>query len=80
MPSRLRVYGDDCAEGGAGWPGEEERFFFFEKKKQKTIVPGRAPPGSHRVRHQKDKSLFASFSSEKEDPSFSLRDYRHNAT
>jgi hypothetical protein len=33
--------------------------FFFEKKNQKTFIP--------LVRAQTDKSLFASFSSEKED-------------
>jgi hypothetical protein len=36
--------------------------FFFEKKNQKTFI--------HLARVQMDKSLFASFSSEKEDLSF----------
>ncbi|HTZ70922.1 MAG TPA: DNA polymerase Y family protein, partial [Acetobacteraceae bacterium] len=46
----------------------EKRFFFFEKKKQKTFdysVPCRRPPGDTPT----DKSLFASFSSEKEESS-----------
>jgi hypothetical protein len=36
--------------------------FFFEKKNQKNFCPRRSK--------ETDKSLFASFSSEKEDPSF----------
>jgi hypothetical protein len=36
--------------------------FFFEKKNQKTFSPRAIPP-------QANKSLFASFSSEKEDSS-----------
>jgi hypothetical protein len=38
-------------------------FFFFEKKKQKTFGPLRA----ERDQLEKNKSLFASFSSEKEE-------------
>jgi hypothetical protein len=41
--------------------------FFFEKKNQKTFI--RLDPGPSNTRAQMDKSLFASFSSEKEDSS-----------
>jgi hypothetical protein len=42
--------------------------FFFEKKNQKTSIPyGAESPRS--LRPKTDKSLFASFSSEKEDSS-----------
>jgi hypothetical protein len=37
--------------------------FFFEKKNQKTFIPGAA----EQVKLREDKSLFAAFSSEKED-------------
>jgi hypothetical protein len=51
----------ECAKGG----GRKARAFFFEKKNQKTFIhlwrEERALP------HQTTKSLFASFSSEKED-------------
>jgi hypothetical protein len=43
--------------------------FFFEKKNQKTFLSLR--PGKHDARSRKGmKSLFASFSSEKEESSF----------
>jgi hypothetical protein len=42
--------------------------FFFEKKNQKTFHTWRRVRRPERV--QTDKSLFASFSSEKEDSSF----------
>jgi len=42
--------------------------FFFEKKNQKTFIRLRAP--EHGRSAQMDKSLFASFSSEKEDSCF----------
>ncbi len=51
----------------AGWGGVGRKRFFFEKKKQKTFAPG--TPTAPRVRCQTGQSLFASFSSEKEDPS-----------
>ena len=49
---------------------EEESVFFFEKKNQKTFIPL-----SHSMRVHPDsmnESLFASFSTEKEDFSFLL--------
>jgi hypothetical protein len=47
----------------------ETSMFFFEKKNQKTFTRlGRACGGAVR-KSPMDKSLFASFSSEKEDPS-----------
>jgi hypothetical protein len=58
---------EDRVEGAGvhGWTRKEERFFFFEKKKQKTFVRGvRVNPVEQ---YPMDKSLFASFSSEKED-------------
>jgi hypothetical protein len=44
----------------------EGRVFFFEKKNQKTFIHGSSYGAAIR-RPQMDKSLFASFSSEKED-------------
>jgi hypothetical protein len=44
---------------------------FLKKKKQKDFYQLRAAPGAYRPpRTQTDKSLFASFSSEKEESSF----------
>jgi len=40
--------------------------FFFEKKNQKTFIPSLIVPDEA----QMEESLFASFSSEKEDSSF----------
>jgi hypothetical protein len=52
----------------------KERLFFFAKKKQKTFVHigtwPIAPAFAIRPARQIDKSLFASFSSEKEESSF----------
>ena len=48
---------------------QEEGFFFFEKKKQKTCIPSIPAAGASATKHQTDKSLFASFSSEKEESS-----------
>jgi hypothetical protein len=48
----------------------EGRFFFFEKKKQKTFANLRTWPTANwwdGATHPIDKSLFASFSSEKEE-------------
>jgi hypothetical protein len=42
-------------------------FFFFEKKKQKTFIPWLGGTQRPRSPNQMCKSLFASFSSEKEE-------------
>jgi hypothetical protein len=44
---------------------KQERMFFFEKKNQKTSIP--LPAAYRQNEAQTDKSLFASFSSEKEE-------------
>jgi hypothetical protein len=49
------------------------RFFFFEKKKQKTFECLRCVSARAAADTQISKSLFASFSSEKEDSFFCLR-------
>jgi hypothetical protein len=56
--------------------GGREGFFFFVKKKQKTFVYLRAWPKSNNSNWATapiDKSLFGSFSSEKEESSFRQR-------
>jgi hypothetical protein len=49
----------------------EESMFFFEKKNQKTFIRLRRVRKDHPA--QRRKSLFASFSSEKEESSFLSR-------
>ncbi len=56
----------------AGSLQQEGKRFFFEKKKQKTFVP--EAPNAPSAPRQTGKSLFASFSSEKEDSSLSSPD------
>jgi len=51
--------------------------FFFEKKNQKTFI--RLGDGRRRHSDQMDKSLFASFSTEKEDSFFLPSSTTHNA-
>ncbi len=55
--------GSNSARGDQGWPGLS---FFFEKKNQKTSVSWRPADGLRRDA-KLEESLFASFSSEKED-------------
>jgi hypothetical protein len=52
---------------GAGLEKLERKHFFFEKKKQKTFINGCGGTRPTRAPDQIFKSLFASFSSEKED-------------
>ena len=65
---RRRAGGDRTAGGGAVAPAQGGRIVqgssFLKKKNQKTFANFRAAPIP---RHETDKSLFASFSSEKED-------------
>jgi hypothetical protein len=65
MAAMLATPGQAWCHGGTGT--KEARMFFFEKKNQKTFPTLRPFPVNQP--RQKGKSLFASFSSEKEDSS-----------
>jgi hypothetical protein len=65
-----------CAAAGGGSrrkATQEGKLFFSEEKKQKTLIFPPRPrlmPWPGFVRRRQNKSLFASFSSEKEDSSY----------
>jgi hypothetical protein len=51
------------------WGAAGRKVFFFEKKKQKTFALWRVPQRETPAKTSREKSLFAAFSSEKEDSS-----------